>query len=431
MVLRDWRKHRRENNISLSGATVKITGKRSQIKGEAGAGRGAERGGDAVAKVREKSRFGSRLRRRRLRERGEVNVGMGLGGAAPYVGMVMAECAQVGLMIISKQAMSTGMSNLVFVCYSNALASLVLLPFAFLLYRSGRPPLTFSLIAGFFLLGLVGSLAQIFGYAGINFSSPTLGTAMLNLVPGFTFILAIIFRMEKLEWRSLTCMAKSVGTIVLVTGAFVVTLYRGPALLTAPSATDSHYLNLPTQQLNWVVGGLLLIADCLLTSGWLFLQASILKSYPAELIVVLCYCFFVAIQCGVVTLIVERDMSAWSVKPTLRLLAVLYSAVFGSAFQVGICTWCLQRKGPVFVSMFKPLGIAIASVLGALCFGDSFYLGSLIGICIIVVGFYSVMWGKANEEKMGKPSLHSTTNKAPLIENKIDETEEDILIHKI
>lgn len=31
-------------------------------------------------------------------------------------------------------------------------------------------------------------------YAGVNYSSPTLSTAMLNLVPAFAYILAIIFR---------------------------------------------------------------------------------------------------------------------------------------------------------------------------------------------------------------------------------------------
>lgn len=37
-------------------------------------------------------------------------------------------------------------------------------------------------------------MAQFFGYAGINLGSPTLSTAMLNLIPAFTFILAVIFR---------------------------------------------------------------------------------------------------------------------------------------------------------------------------------------------------------------------------------------------
>lgn len=58
--------------------------------------------------------------------------------AAPYIAMLMAECCQVGLMIISKQAMNTGMTTFVFVSYSNALASLILLPFSLFFHRS--PP---------------------------------------------------------------------------------------------------------------------------------------------------------------------------------------------------------------------------------------------------------------------------------------------------
>ena len=37
-------------------------------------------------------------------------------------------------------------------------------------------------------------LAQICGYKGIEYSSPTLASAISNLTPAFTFILAIIFR---------------------------------------------------------------------------------------------------------------------------------------------------------------------------------------------------------------------------------------------
>ena len=102
------------------------------------------------------------------------------------------ECAQVGLMIVGKIAMSKEMSNLVFIFYSNAFASLILLPSSFLIHRythslsfslkhplelflyiyeksylfivfnlgrsqaSQRPPLTFSILSGFFLLGLLG-----------------------------------------------------------------------------------------------------------------------------------------------------------------------------------------------------------------------------------------------------------------------------------
>lgn len=60
---------------------------------------------------------------------------MGKVGLAPVIGMMMAECAQVGLMFAGKAAMSDGMSNLVFVFYSKAFASLVLLPASLLFHR--------------------------------------------------------------------------------------------------------------------------------------------------------------------------------------------------------------------------------------------------------------------------------------------------------
>ncbi|KAF5726761.1 WAT1-related protein [Tripterygium wilfordii] len=344
--------------------------------------------------------------------------------ALPFVGMVLAECAQVGLMIVSKLAMSKGMSNLVFVFYSNALASLVLLPLSLLFRRRELPPLTFKIFGGFFLLGLLGCLAQVFGYAGINYSSPTLGTAMLNLVPGFTFVFAISFRMEKLDWRTSTSLAKLMGTIVSISGAFIVTYWKGPSLLRTVSSLN--LLNqLVSQESNWIIGGLLLALDCLMTSAWVILQALVLKKYPSELVVVFYYCFFVAIQSFIVCLFVEREPGAWSLVPDVKLIAVLYSGVFGSAFQVGICTWCLRKTGPVFISMFKPLGIVIAVVVGVVFQGDYFYLGSLVGATVIVIGFYAVMWGKAKEEKTradsGLRSLESSSRKVPLLQGSIEE----------
>ncbi|KAA8519152.1 hypothetical protein F0562_013374 [Nyssa sinensis] len=149
-------------------------------------------------------------------------------GVLPFVGMVLAQFAQVGLMIAGKEAMSSGMTNFTFVFYSNALASLVLLPSSFLIHRSSRPPLTFSILSGFFLLGVLGCLLQLSGYAGIQYTSATIATAILNLIPAFTFILAIIFRMEKVDCRSSSTLAKFMGTVVSITGAFIVTLYKGP-----------------------------------------------------------------------------------------------------------------------------------------------------------------------------------------------------------
>ncbi|PQQ03948.1 WAT1-related protein [Prunus yedoensis var. nudiflora] len=49
--------------------------------------------------------------------------------------------------------------------------------------------------------------------------------------------------------------------------------------------------------------------------------------------------------------------------------------------------------------MFKPLGLVLALFVGVAFLGDTLYLGWLLGAAITVVGFYAVIWGKAQEEK--------------------------------
>ncbi|GJR69045.1 WAT1-related protein isoform X1 [Tanacetum coccineum] len=122
-------------------------------------------------------------------------------------GMVGTQVAQVLLMVYSKAAIADGMSSYSFIFYSNALASLILLPLSFIIHRSPNPPpLNFGVICGFFIMGLLGFLAQIFGFTGVSLSSATLGTTLLNLIPGCTFVLAIICRHLSLrKYRSGDC----------------------------------------------------------------------------------------------------------------------------------------------------------------------------------------------------------------------------------
>ncbi|CAN1852767.1 WAT1-related protein At3g28050 [Linum perenne] len=308
------------------------------------------------------------------------------------------------------------MSSFIFVLYSNFLASLVILPFSLIFHRFDQNSTTTFLCSNS-SSSYSDFSAQAFGYAGINLSSPTLATALLNLIPGFTFILAVTFRMEKLDWKASSSIAKAVGTVLSMAGAFIMTCYYGPPLIRSTSDLSKRVL---LQQSNWVLGGSFLAVDCVMASCFVIIQALILRKYPAELIIVFFYCFFVAILSTIVCLVMERDIAAWSLKPKIRWLSVLYSGILGSAFQVGASTWCLHRTGPVFVSMFKPIGIVIAASVGVICFGDTLYLGSVIGAGFIVVGFYMVIWGKAKEADLGKSvgaEHDSSSENAPLLPN--------------
>uniref|UniRef100_A0A2N9IUY2 Uncharacterized protein n=1 Tax=Fagus sylvatica TaxID=28930 RepID=A0A2N9IUY2_FAGSY len=167
------------------------------------------------------------------------------------------------------------------------------------------------------------------------------------------------------------------------------------------------------------------MADAFSYSAWYIVQASILTEYPEMLVDMLFYLsFYSTILSAVFTLIIVRDPSAWTLRLDMGLVAILYSAVVSSVLRGILSAWCLWKTGPLFCSMFKPLAIIFAVAIDVLL-GDELHLGSLIGAALTVSGFYAVLWGKANEEKMGEHigavSFGSSCEKIPLLQNRIEE----------
>ncbi|KAI5437019.1 hypothetical protein KIW84_023220 [Lathyrus oleraceus] len=231
----------------------------------------------------------------------------------PFVGMIIAVLAQSGSLVVIKVATKNGINKYVMVVYSMALSTILLLPLAFFNNRSQCPPLSFSILCSFFFLALLGTSGQIMSYGGIELSSPTLASAMLNLIPAFTFVLALIFRSQ----------AKVIGTIVSMGGAFVVILYKGPPIFKIHSSSSYNTLQF-SPNLNWILGGLLSAGDSLLSSIWYIYQVSVTKRYPAVIVIVFFQVFFITIQSGVFALIVVRDPSAWELKFDMGLIVILY-----------------------------------------------------------------------------------------------------------
>ncbi|WJX88612.1 hypothetical protein P8452_70681 [Trifolium repens] len=343
----------------------------------------------------------------------------------PFAAMVIVECLDVGLTTLTKAAMSTkGMNHFIFVLYSNALATLILLPSSFLINRSTRQPLSFSLLGKFFFLGLVGiTIMQNCVFTGISYSSPTLGSAMSNLTPAITFVLAVIFRMEKLDVGSSISQIKIVGTVVSISGAFLVTFYKGAPIGSFQTRHSSQPLvSLLAETSNWVTGGLFLAIASISLAVWNIAQAAILKGYPSQLTIVAFYCLFGTFQCAILSLIVVKDPSSWKLSLDIELISIIYSAIFGSVVTFSVLTWCIDRKGPLFVTMFKPVGIAIAAFMSVAFLGETLHIGSVIGALVIAIGFYAVMWAQSREKNMkglevnGLPSS-SSAQESPLLES--------------
>ena len=147
----------------------------------------------------------------------------------------------------------------------------------------------------------------------------------------------IVFRIEKVRLNRKDGISKVIGTILCVAGASVITLYKGPTIFSpAPS------LNRPTPMFvslgdakgkNWTLGCLYLIGHCLSWSGWLVLQAPILKKYPARLSVTSYTCFFGLIQFLIIAAFLERDPQAWIFHSGGELFTILYAVSISSVLQ--------------------------------------------------------------------------------------------------
>jgi len=57
----------------------------------------------------------------------------------------------------------------------------------------------------------------------------------------------------------------------------------------------------------------------------------------------------------------------------------------------------IQKTGPVFASAFSPLMMIIVAVMGSFILAEKIFLGAVLGAVLIVIGLYSVLWGKHKE----------------------------------
>uniref|UniRef100_A0A0E0DRC1 EamA domain-containing protein n=1 Tax=Oryza meridionalis TaxID=40149 RepID=A0A0E0DRC1_9ORYZ len=322
----------------------------------------------------------------------------------PYVAMVSLQFGYAGMNVITKVSLNHGMSHYVLVVYRHAFATLSIAPFALVLERKVRPRMSFWVFLQIFVLALLGPVIdQNFYYAGLKFTSPTFSCAMSNMLPAMTFVMAVIFRMEKVNLKKARCVAKVVGTLVTVAGAMLMTLYKGRAVEMV--WTKHMHLHGPHQDAvaaaaadkDWLRGSIFLIIATLAWASLFILQAATLKRYDAPLSLTTLICFVGTLQAIVVTFAMEHSMSVWKIGFDMNLLAAAYAGIVTSSIAYYVQGLVMQSRGPVFASAFSPLMMIIVAIMGSFILAENIYLGGIIGSVLIVAGLYSVLWGKHKE----------------------------------
>ncbi|GLJ41356.1 hypothetical protein SUGI_0855980 [Cryptomeria japonica] len=329
--------------------------------------------------------------------------------------MTSLQLGYAGNSIITKISLNEGMSNFVLAVYRNIVATIVFAPFAFFLERNLRPTITFPIFCQIFTLGLLGPVTNNFYYMGLKFTSPTFGSAMFNLVPVTTFVIAVIFRIEKIRIRQMHSQAKLVGTLVCVSGAMLMTFYKGP-VVPMPWPSHNHLKNHDDSDKDMIKGCLCLITSNLSWASLFVFQSWVVKKYPAQLSLVTLVCLMGSLQSIAITLPVERHPSAWEVGFDMKLFTVVYSGVIITGVAYYLQGLCMKIKGPVFATAFFPLGMIITAIMDSIILHQRIYLGSVVGAVVIVTGLYGVLWGEMKEIKLPAitssevfPTCHSTT----------------------
>ncbi|KAG1330702.1 WAT1-related protein [Cocos nucifera] len=137
-----------------------------------------------------------------------------------------------------------------------------------------------------------------------------------------------------------------------------------------------------------IVGTLVTLAGALLMILYKG-QSHTLKSYPAELSLTTWICFMGAVQSGAVALGIMCSGIAYYIQGVV-----------------------MKERGPVFVTAFNPLCTIIVAILGSIILAEEITLGRVVGATIVVIGLYSLIWGKSkdhfnqssdDDEKKGAP----------------------------
>ncbi|XP_072969926.1 WAT1-related protein At1g68170-like [Typha angustifolia] len=320
--------------------------------------------------------------------------------------MMLIQLVFAGINILYKLALDDGMDVRILVAYRYLFAMAFLCPLAFFLERKSRPRLTWRILMQSFFCGLFGgTLSQMLYINSMKLTSATFVSAMTNLTPPMTFILAVSCRLESLEIKKAGGQAKVIGTLLGLSGAMLLTFYKGAEIklwltsinLLKTDKACNQQLNLHRESGNRVLGSFLAVASCFSYAIWLIIQAKIAEVYPCHYSSAALTCMMCALQAIIFAVSTQRHTKEWKLGFNIRLLSAAYAGIVASGSIFPLLAWCIQKRGPLYASVFNPLMLLFVAILSSILLSETLHIGSILGAVLIVIGLYIVLWGKGRE----------------------------------
>ncbi|XP_062184019.1 WAT1-related protein At1g09380-like [Phragmites australis] len=323
----------------------------------------------------------------------------------PAIAMVLVQLGFAGMNVVSKLALDTGMSPYVLIAYRNLIAAAFIAPIAYIFERRSGVKITKKVLFQIFFSSIFGAtLNQVLYFVGLKSTTPTIACALTNTLPALTFVMAAVLRMETVRPATPAGQAKVVGTVVCVGGSMIMPFYKGPLLrvwgspihwrfaentsAAAPAAAGHSAA---------VIGDVLVIASCVAWAIWFIIQTKMSEGFSAPYTSTAIMSLMAGVQCAGVSAVMDRSLAVWKLGLDIRLYSVLYIGIVCSGIAFALMSWCIQVRGPLYVSMFSPVLLVVVAVLGWAILGEKIHVGSAIGSVLIVAGLYMVLWGKGRE----------------------------------
>ncbi|TVU39483.1 hypothetical protein EJB05_12905, partial [Eragrostis curvula] len=296
------------------------------------------------------------------------------------------------MFVIIKAAFNQGFNTFVFVFYSQAAASLLLLPVEVLRERKNVWSMSFGLLLKLFLCALIGNTFSInLLNVALRYTSATVQSAISNSKPVVTFCLAILLRMEVVKLQSSYGIAKITGIVLCLAGVFVIAFFVGPPLSPVNhhrAFHTSHASSDTTGHVTWIKGTFLKLLGDITWSLWIVFQAALLKEYPNKMLVTASQSVFSTVQTFLMAAVAERNMSRWRLKLDITLVAVLYHGFVVTGALNYLQVWCMEMRGPVFLAIWFPLCFVFTIFASSFFLGEIIHLGSIFGGILLVGGMH-------------------------------------------
>ncbi|KAF5480426.1 hypothetical protein F2P56_001177 [Juglans regia] len=98
--------------------------------------------------------------------------------------------------------------------------------------------------------------------------------------------------------------------------------------------------------------------------------------YPAPITLTSLTCLSGTVLSTIMTGILDhKAASSWKLSWNITLLAPIYNGVVIFGITVYVQTLAIRKKGPVFMTSFRPLATIIVAITGLLILGDALYMG--------------------------------------------------------